>query len=160
MAIYHAADSHLSELDALQRRFLKALDLSDQDAFLTYNLAPLRLRRDIAILGLLHRIQLGEVHDDFGRLFPRAVHERIFESRHNQRRHGRQFQEFWGNTDYFNRSVFSAVRVYNILPEYTVAATTIKAFQSLLTKDARFWCKAQRLNWQRMYNVSHYGGFR
>ena len=57
--IDHAAESKLDELDAIQHRFLRALDLSQENAFLRYNLAPLRLRRDIAVLGFLHRIQLG-----------------------------------------------------------------------------------------------------
>ena len=160
VAIYHAAESHLDELDAIQWRFLQALGLSAEGAFLQHNIAHLRLRRDIGVLGLLHRIQLGEVHDDFANLFPRAVHERVTDSRHNRRRHGRQFQEICGNTDYFNRSVFSAVRVYNVLPEYVVAAGSVQLFQSLLTKDARFYCRAGRANWERMYNVSHHGGFR
>ena len=159
VAIFHAADSHLDELDALQRRFLHALNLSDGDAFLQYNLAPLRLRRDIAVLGFLHRIQLGEVHEDFAKLFPTEVHGHATNSRHNKRRHGRQFREIWGNTDYFNRSVFSAVRVYNVLPEYVVTANSVQAFQSLLTKDAKFCCRVGRAKWERMYSA-HYGGFR
>ena len=43
-AIYHTAESHLDELDALQRRFIRELNLSDREAFERYNLAPLRLR--------------------------------------------------------------------------------------------------------------------
>ena len=64
-AIYHAAESNLDELEAIQEGLLKALDLSFEHAFLHYNRVPLRLRRGIAVLGLLYRIQLGEQHEDF-----------------------------------------------------------------------------------------------
>ncbi len=143
-AIYHAADSHLDVLDSLQRRFLREIGLSENNAFLKHNLAPLRLRRDIAVLGLLHRIQLGEAHDDFSRLFEKATHPTTTTTRHSKRRHGKQFRETWGNTDYYNRSIFSSVRAYNILPEYVVNTTDVQSFQSLLTKDARFACRIGR----------------
>jgi len=154
-AIYHAADSHLAVLDNLQHHFLRALDLTDQKAFLEYNLAPLCLRRDIAVLGLLHRIQLGEAHDDFATLFQPEVHQRAVHTRHNARRHRRQFRETWGNTDYFNRSIFSAVRVYNVLPEHVVEAKTVQILQSLLTKQARIACRAGQANWDRIYSSRH-----
>ena len=92
-AIYHAADSHLDVLDSLQRRFLREIGLSENNAFLKHNLAPLRLRRDIAVLSLLHRIQLGEAHDDFSRLFEKATHPTTTTTRHSKRRHGKQFRE-------------------------------------------------------------------
>ena len=139
-SIYHAAESKLDELDAIQHRFLRALDLSRENAFLRYNLAPLRLRRDIAVLGFLHRIQLGECHEDFTNLFPRQAHGHAINTRYGKRRHGRQFQEIRGTTNYFNQSIFSPVRVYNVLPDYVVAAKSVKSFQSLPTKDDRYAC--------------------
>ena len=158
-AIYHAANTHLNIWDSLQRRFLHEIDLTDEEAFLRYNLAPLRLRRDIAVLGLLHRIQLGEAHNDFRTLFAADVHQHTAHTRRNVRRHNRQFHEIWGKTDYFNRSVFSAVRVYNVLPEYVVKANTVQAFQSLLTKDAKFACRSGLASWVGMYNAQ-FGGIR
>ena len=79
-AIYHAAQSHLSTLDELQRRFVRKLGLNESEAFLREGgLAPLELRRDIAVLGFLHKIQLGEVHPDRNNdseSFPNITHER------------------------------------------------------------------------------------
>ena len=50
-AIYHAAQSHLSTLDELQHRFVEKLWLNGSAAFLRKSgLAPLELRRDIAVL--------------------------------------------------------------------------------------------------------------
>ena len=42
-----------------ERRFLRECGLSDEEALLHYNLAPLETRRDIAMLGLIHRSVLG-----------------------------------------------------------------------------------------------------
>ena len=45
------------------------------EAFLAHQLAPLELRRDISALGLLRKIQLGEIHCDFSGLFPKLANE-------------------------------------------------------------------------------------
>ena len=149
-AIFHASQSHLESLDRMQTHFVEAIGLTEGEAFLSFNLAPLKLRRDIAILGLLHRVQLGEVHPDFQNLFPRDSRPRAA-TRHTARRHGKQFQEIRGNSHYFNHSVFGATRIYNVLPAYAVKAGDVGSFQSLLTKDARFQCKVGSASWIRMY---------
>ena len=153
VAIYHAAPSNLQVIDDLQLRFLRALNLPEEAAFLEFNLAPLQLRRDIAVLGLLHKIQLGEAHQDFELLFPKMVGSHVGNTRRNARRHGKQFWEQDGNTDYFNRSVFGALRVYNLLPEYVVNSNCVQQFQTLLTKDARFQCRHGNPAWARIYTT-------
>ena len=67
--IYHTSLSHLESIDVLQTHFLRDIGLTEETAFLLYNMAPLKLRRDIGALGLLHKIQLGDAHPDFGNLF-------------------------------------------------------------------------------------------
>ena len=118
-----------------------------------HNLAPLQLRRDIAVLGLLHKIQLGDAHPEFDNIFPKLIEAHVGDTRWNARRHGKQFWEQDGNTDYFNRSVFAALRVYNVLPEYVVNLGGVQEFQSMLTKDARFRCRLGDSSWSRMYNT-------
>ena len=151
-SIFHASQVHLESVDKVQTQFVHALGLTEEEAFLTHNLAPLKLRRDIAMMGLLHKIQLGLAHPDFENLLPRE-HDSIDRAptRHAARRHGRQFKEFWGNSSYFNHSIFGAVRVYNVLPTYAVSAKSVHDFQHLLTKDARFQCQLGNASWIRMY---------
>ena len=60
VAIYHACSSHLEHIDKLQHRFLRELGLSSERALLDFNLAPMSTRRDIAMLGLIHRAVLGK----------------------------------------------------------------------------------------------------
>ena len=70
-AYYHAAPSVLDCINRVQRRFLRALTMSDVDALVHFRLAPLETRRDIAILGLLHRVNLGLVSKQIEDLFPK-----------------------------------------------------------------------------------------
>ena len=59
-AIYHACASLLQHVDRVQESFLKEIGIDDVTAFSVFNLAPLQLRRDIAMLGLIHRTVLGQ----------------------------------------------------------------------------------------------------
>lgn len=56
--LHNAAPSVLQVIDRIQRRFLNEVHVSEKDALLKWRLAPLRCRRDIAMLGLLHRVAL------------------------------------------------------------------------------------------------------
>ena len=58
-AIAHAATTTLYTLDLLQVQFLAAVGVTEREALLVFHLPPLSLRRDIAILGVLHRAALG-----------------------------------------------------------------------------------------------------
>ena len=59
-------------IDRVQRRFLREISISEERALLDYRLAPLQTRRSISILGLLHRITLGQVSTQIANLFPKA----------------------------------------------------------------------------------------
>ena len=53
--IRFASTSVLRELDDVQKRFMRQLALSDEDAFMHFNFAPLETKRDIAMFGVIHR---------------------------------------------------------------------------------------------------------
>ena len=55
-ALYHAAPNVLKIIDEIQHNFLQQIELSQLDALLDFNLAPLELRRDIAMLGVLYKV--------------------------------------------------------------------------------------------------------
>ena len=57
---FHAASSLLDRIDGAQNRFLHELDVTPATAFLEFNFAPPSLRRNIGILGLLHKRVLGK----------------------------------------------------------------------------------------------------
>jgi len=54
-AIYHASTTALDAIDRIQKRFLRHIGISEEDAVQHFNLAPLACRRDMATLGLIHR---------------------------------------------------------------------------------------------------------
>ena len=53
-AIYHACTSLLLLVDRVQESFLEEIGIDDVTALCDFNLAPFSLRRDIAMLGLIH----------------------------------------------------------------------------------------------------------
>ena len=58
-ATFHAHSNVLKMLDRAQESFLDEISVSAKTALLDFNLAPLVARRDIAMLCLLHRTQIG-----------------------------------------------------------------------------------------------------
>lgn len=70
-AIHHACDSLLHPLDAIQRRLLEHVGASETEALFKFNLAPFASRRDIAMLGLIHRSVLDKGPQHFQQFFKR-----------------------------------------------------------------------------------------
>ena len=69
--IFHATNSLLAKIDRAQNRFLRELDISVDQALLEFNFAPPQIRRNIGILGLLHKRVLGKCHSSYDTLLPR-----------------------------------------------------------------------------------------
>ena len=118
-AIYHASASVLQKLDRVQDRFLRAVGLSDREAFLQHNLTTLGLRRVIAMLGLLFRCVSGLAHDGLCSLFlktPAAGHRH--DTRNAAARHSHQLEETWErfHLDTARRSFLGLVRAWDLLP--------------------------------------------
>ena len=68
-AIYHATRAVPSRLDAVLDRFLRDRGVDDISALVVFHLAPLATRRDIAMLGLIHRTVLGKGPEQFKHFF-------------------------------------------------------------------------------------------
>ena len=154
-AIYHAATSTLEPLDRLYTTFIHAIDLTPHDAFIHHNFAPPQLRRDIAMLGLLHKITLHKCHEDFHALFPAAEQTRHdHRTRLSSSRHNRQLHEHCDgtHTDLTGRSLLALATIYNLLPQHVVDAKTTSTFQTHLTNAARHACLEGLTNWPQLYS--------
>ena len=68
-AVFHATATTLEKLDKVQSIFLKEIGLTELEALEKYNLAPLSVRRDVALLGVVHRTVLGKGPPQFRRWF-------------------------------------------------------------------------------------------
>ena len=153
-AVYHASPSVLAPLDHVQDRFLRIMGLDEAQAFLDYNLAPLRLRRDVAMLGLIFKCSHGLARPKLCELFPRGeapVH--TFNTRAAAARHPYQLLDRADGCrlTVVKRSSLGLVRVYNLLPQEFVECSNVSAFQSHLTRHVRTLCKHSNQHWAERF---------
>ena len=129
-AFHFASSSGLGPLDAIQNRFLRSLGISALDALNHFALAPLSARRDIAMLGVIHRSVLGHSPGHFSRFFRPAPPP----PPRSPRRHARHLADplQLRAPDFARRSVLGSVSVYNLLPDSVVASPSVQEFQSRL----------------------------
>ena len=129
-AISHASTSVLAPLDDVLTRFLNSLHINALQALVYFNLAPLHTRRDIGMLGVIHRSVLGLGPSCFSRFFrpspaPPPSRRRRYHCHHLE-------EPPFTAPDYVLHSAIGAVRIYNLLPQFVVRARTVSRFQSRL----------------------------
>ena len=156
-AVFHASTGVVELLDKVQKRFLRELQLSEEEALLRFNLAPLSCRRDIAILGLIHRTVLKQGPSHFQKwFFPRSG-QPSYATRLQEHRHDKQLHDYLqgSHSELLRRSPLGQVRVYNQLPQEAVNASTVKLFQRRLQKTLKLNLEKQNCALQR---YGDYGG--
>ena len=123
-ALYHASDSVLEPLNALQNKIVRAAGMSEVEALMHGRLAPLKTRRDMAILGMLHRQVLGRGPALLGQLIKLSQDAPVRHTRLSANRHRLQLCPILkGNEpDYVKRGIAGAVDIYNLLPPWVVEA--------------------------------------
>ena len=125
-AIYHATKTVLSQLDRTQDSFLRDLGVSKEDALLHFNLAPLSMRRDIALLGMIHRSAIGIGPPQFHAYFKRRPGSyRLADT-----------TESCAESPLMKRSIWGLVRVYNKLGN-ALTCCEVKGFQWMLQERAK-----------------------
>ena len=141
-AIYHATSTALRRLDRLQDSFLKELGITREAALMDFNLAPLATRRDIAMLGLLHRAAIGEGPSQFREHFKR-------------RPNSLQLEDILATqkaSALMKRSIWGQVKVYNSL-RGALQCSTVKDFQWMLQERAkRVAAKKLADDWATLYS--------
>ena len=157
---FHASASILANIDRVQSRFLRSVGLSEEEALVKFRLAPLSMRRDIAILGFLHRVVLGLTSSQIAQLFPIAEPRNLAsdqiaaQARGLTRRHNKQISDrvTTRSTEQFKRSIFGMVQCYNSLPQCIVDAPSISGFQSSLQSGVIGRISEGRCdNWQHVF---------
>jgi len=119
-AIYHAKRDALQKIDRIQSKFLNECGVDEITALMEFNLAPLAARRDIAMLGLIHRTMLGKGPLHFKDLFARGSNGRLVDPR----------QSIGG--ELVKRSALGLVAIYNLLPERCTRLKSVNMFQKEL----------------------------
>ena len=134
-AVYHACRTVLDRLDAVQRSFIREIGISAEEALLQFNLAPLEARRDIAMLGVIHRAVLKQGPAHLHKFFRVQVPQPpVACTRQATRRHGKQLVDLRsvGSLEIVSRSAHGLVAVYNLLPADVVDLGCVSAFQAVL----------------------------
>ena len=156
-AIYHAAPSILKPLDEIFWHFISQAGVSEEQSLCNFNLAPLGMRRDIAMLALLHKVSLGTAPEPVCKLF-RHRHGTLdsFGFGFSFQSHPRQLHDpvCFSHPPIVQRSVYGLIRVYNSLPSFVLDAPAPKSFQNRLQKLAKDAAQASKADWQLMFHAS------
>ena len=153
---FHAADSVLHCIDRVQHRFLRELSISEATALVDFRLAPLATRRCMAILGFLHRINLGLVSAQIHAMFPK-VGARVLagngvasRTRAVTASHDKQLSDpvTSASSEQFKRSIFGMIQCYNALPQRIVDFKTVKLFQRSLQASVTERARQGHEGWQ------------
>ena len=139
-AIYHSKREALSRLDRIQSRFLEDAGLSEADALRCFSLAPLAARRDIAVLGLIHRTVIGKGTRHFRKHFFAGDDGRLKNRR----------ADIGGPL--VTRSALGLAAIYNMLPATLKATRRVKEFQRRLQLHMKERLEDGREDWANTYS--------
>jgi hypothetical protein len=120
-AIYHATRTVTTRLDNVQASFLKDVGVEELVALIHFHLAPLSARRDMAMLGVIHRTVLGNGPPQFQKYFEKlADNSTLLDPRRGSK------------SPLIKRSALGPVAIYNRLPHSFRAVRSVPAFQKSL----------------------------
>ena len=157
--IYHAGSSILAPLDRVQTTFVHNFNIDTIDAFMNHNLAPLSLRRDIAMLGFLHKCVLPGAHPEMETLFPRRLGNGN-DGAPRRLWNKLTFSRRTFHPDLARRSLFGLTYVYNALPEHIVGLNSVQEFQHGLTDLARRKICHGHRDWETFLSPRSFDGVR
>ena len=151
-ALYHATNTVLKKVDRVQQAFLREVGLTSETALEEYKLAPLETRRDIAMLGLVHKTVLDEGPPHFKKWFFREDRARLYNTRQREQTHHLQLHDYvdGSQTELLRRSALGLPRVYNRLPTEVVSHKTVKAFQKALQELVLKEAKKGKEDWAKL----------
>ena len=142
-AISHAARSALRPLGAVLSDFLKQINMTELDALRNFNLAPLQVRRGIAMLGMIHRSQGLKAIPQL-----KAILKVDANAWH--------LHESMADTEVTRRSAFGLVPVYRALPAEIRSITQVSAFQARIQR-AVLKCAEAGGEWRTMLSPETWG---
>ena len=119
-------------------------------ALLDFNFAPLLIRRQICMLGLIHKCCLGLAPVALCNLFSVDTRPRPpITTRLEARRHAHQLFDLCDGSQscLLSRSMFGLVKLYNVLPASFVACRSVKLFQRKLQDVVKDMCRRGFVDW-------------
>ena len=143
-------------LDAVQDKILRIAGMSKLEALNAAHLAPLSVRRDIAMLGMIHRAAIGRGPEQFRARFLADMDARR-EGEGNHRLtlmllqiHDSDFAlPRSALANYIEHSAYGLIGVYNMLPASIVEASpTVRDFQRALQSLVKHRANAGCTDWE------------
>ena len=137
--------------------FLGELEVSVEEELLEFNLAPLGLRRDVAMMGILFKVSRREAPGPIQGLFslyPENLDR--FGFRSGGERHSRQLLDpvAFHHPVMIRRSVFGLIKVFNRLPQKLIDAANASCFQRMLQNQAKDAAQAGIPDWELMFRAA------
>ena len=116
-----------------------------------FRLLPLRIRRHITCLEVIHRAILRKGSPHFWHWLVLNTAQHLSSSR----RHRRCLKEICAATspDYLKRSLVGMIKIYNMLPEWAISICSVKEFQSALQKLVI--TQVGRYGWIYLFDPKH-----
>ena len=154
-AVFHATDYALGPLDRVQNRMLEEIGITAENALFEFSLSPLRARRDMAMLGLIHRVKLNEAPTIFSEfIFPASSANFPRSFRAVDLRHNSQMQDPVNSMSsrLFHRSIFGLIYTYNLLPQAVINCESVSSFQNNLQRALKEAVKHNCTNWDSLYS--------
>ena len=153
-------------IDRVQDRFLREMGLTDVVALCKFRLAPLQLRRDIAVLGLLRRVNLGLVSEQIASLFPKIGVRQVLGQypaarvRTASRYHNKQLLDRISpdSSMQMQRSILGMVHCYNCLLLRFVDLPSVRLFQRGFQKSAMERAGQGHAGWQDIFEFGRPSG--
>ena len=148
--LYHAPAFFLARVDQVHARFLEEIDLEPVEVLSKYNLPPTCTRRDIFMMGLLHRVVLGKAPPQYQKFIHFAT------SGHFNRgwafrapRHSRQLYDpvDGSQPNIVERSILGLTHTYNVLPQRTVDCKNVPVFKRALLRAVQNYAATGAGNW-------------
>ena len=140
----------LQALESVQAEFLDELALDAKNALILHNLAPLSTRRDISMLGLIHKVVLGLAPHQLSEFIRPATVMHVCRGwAFNFPRHSRQLHDpIDGSCSrIMERSILCLVYSYNCLPQHAVDHKTVKGFQRTLQNAVKSCATDNQHQW-------------
>ena len=133
--------------------------MSELDALRDFRLAPLNSRRDMAMLGVLHKFNLGLAPPQLAAFFHRigAVEEHPLRCKLRlwQKLHDEQLATpvDFSSSKLLKRSLFGLARCYNTLPQNIVDCKSVRGLQRELQAGLLRFAELGVDNWQVLFST-------
>ena len=123
------------------------MSVDETSTLLIFNLAPLGLRRDIAMLGQMHRTVLGQKPAHFQICFSPKIANT--DAARNDQGTSVNCTNTWKNNylDTVGHSALGLARIYNLLPNEITETNNVKTFQRLLQDPAKDCASLGIMHW-------------